>query len=266
MKNYLKFLAIVSIFLFACQNNKPTEVIENTEVETIETVMEAGEIKLSTNHQATEFENASLNLVSPKQVDLDTGIQNFRFEVQNFELASPTRDILSGQCANSEKGQHIHFIKNNEPYEAFYEAEFESEIGEGHNVILAFLSRSYHMSVKNSSAYVLKEFSNGNVVDNFDEQSAHLFYSRPVGTYEANDAQKIMLDFYLINTDLKDKGYRVEATINDTSVFLISTWEPYFIEGLAEGENKIKLELQDELGNTVKSPFNPVERKISVKY
>ena len=92
-----------------------------------------------------------------------------------------------------------------------------------------------------------------------------MFYSRPKGTYTGKDANKVMLDFYLINTDLKDKDYTVRASINGVS-FDLKTWEPYFIEGLAEGENTIKLELLDNEGNLVKSKFNPVERTINVNY
>lgn len=265
MKIYLSFIAIGSMMLIACNESSPVQVDESVNVETIEKVIEKGGLKLSTNSQATDFDNAVLKLVAPSSELLDTGLHNFRFEVQNFELGSLTTDVLSGQCANSSKGQHIHFIMNNEPYSAHYEAEFEEKVGEGHNVLLSFLSRSYHMSIKNEKAFILKEFSNNNAEDNFDETAPHMFYSRPKGEYVGNDAKKVMLDFYLINTNLEDEEYTVTATINNVS-FDIKTWEPYFIEGLIEGENSIKLELKDNEGNLVNSPYNPTERIIFVKY
>ena len=46
------------------------------------------------------------------------------------------------------------------------------------------------------------------------------------------------------------------ATINNT-IFLIEDWAPYYIQGLEEGENQIKLELIDSNGNLIETPFNP---------
>ena len=91
-----------------------------------------------------------------------------------------------------------------------------------------------------------------------------MFYSRPKGEYTAKDAEKIILDFYLVNTDLSKDGKKVRAT-NNGSPFLITKWMPYTMQGLQEGENTIKLELLDENGELVKSPFNPVERTITIK-
>jgi hypothetical protein len=102
-------------------------------------------------------------------------------------------------------------------------------------------------------------------MDEFDNSAPHMFYSRPKGEYVGENAKKVMLDFYLINTDLEDRGYLVRASINGVS-FDLDTWQPFFIEGLQEGENTITLELLDSEGELVPSPFNPVERTISVKY
>jgi len=264
MKKYFGFLALASLILFSCkENSAPVE--EEIVEEVIELVMEKDGIKLSTNQHETNFANAHLSLISPGTSVQDSGAQTFRFELENYELGVNTTDILSGQCANSAKGQHIHFIMNNAPYKAFYEAEFVEPIPAGHNVLLSFLSRSYHMSLKEYDAYVLEEFNTDGSPDNFDETQAHLFYSRPKGDYAGADAKKVMLDFFLVNTDLKGENYFVRATINGVS-FDLKVWMPYFIEGLIEGENTIKLELLDAEGLLVPSPFNPVERTINVKY
>ena len=267
MNKNLGFLAFVIIFLFACKQEAPKEmeVVELVD-EIVNLEMEKDGIKLTTNNLATSFDNAHLHMIAPSEVDpIFPDSTLFRFEVENYELGVNTADQLSGQCANSGKGQHIHWILNNEPYTAHYEAEFMKQLPAENSVLLAFLSRSYHMSIKSPEAYVLTELSAGNSIDDFNEGNPHMFYSRPKGTYTGKDANKVMLDFYLINTDLKDKDYTVRASINGVS-FDLKTWEPYFIEGLAEGENTIKLELLDNEGNLVKSKFNPVERTINVNY
>lgn len=260
-------IGLASFSLIACkQESAPAEEIVEETVEVSEEIMEKGSIKLSTNSLATKFDDARLSLLSPVDGDViypDSVL--FRFGVENYELGANTSDPLSGQCANSGKGQHIHFILNNEPYTAHYEAEFKKQLPAKNNVLLAFLSRSYHMSIKSKDAYILTELPAGDAVDEFDETAPHMFYSRPKGTYEGEDSKKVMLDFFLVNTDLEDKGYMVRATINEES-FDLHTWQPYFIEGLQEGENVIKLELLDEEGNLVPSPFNPVRRLITVNY
>ena len=43
---------------------------------------------------------------------------------------------------------------------------------------------------------------------------------------------------------------------------MIDEWAPYYIEGLAKGEVKIKLELIDAFGNLIDTPFNPSERTV----
>ena len=47
--------------------------------------------------------------------------------------------------------------------------------------------------------------------------------------------------------------------------FMIDEWAPYYIEGLAKGEVKIKLELIDSSGNLIDTPFNPSERTVTLE-
>ena len=91
-----------------------------------------------------------------------------------------------------------------------------------------------------------------------------LFYSRPKGTYKGSDTEKLLLDFYLINTEISADGNKVRATIQDKE-FFIDEWAPYYIEGLAKGEVKIKLELIDSSGNLIDTPFNPSERTVTLE-
>ena len=89
-----------------------------------------------------------------------------------------------------------------------------------------------------------------------------VFYSRPKGTYKGEDTKKVMLDFYLVNTDLTD-GNQVRATINGTE-FMVKEWAPMIIEGLPMGENTVKLELLDADMKLISAPFNPVERTFTL--
>ena len=67
--------------------------------------------------------------------------------------------------ANSGKGQHIHFIENNGPYSAHYDNEVIKNNDNNNKIILAFLSRSYHESLKNPNAYVLTQIGDSETYD-----------------------------------------------------------------------------------------------------
>jgi hypothetical protein len=73
-----------------------------------------------------------------------------------------------------------------------------------------------------------------------------------------------MLDFYLVNCELSEDGYKVRATINGHE-FILTEWIPYFVEGLPMGENVFMIELLNTDGDLVESPFNRVERTIQLE-
>jgi hypothetical protein len=245
---------IVSIvFLLSFQTEKP--------------LLEKNGLRVYELKGSPDFPDAALELVAPLNgASLLEAKDTFNFRVKNFQLGAQTADAAQKMCANSSKGQHIHFIMDNAPYVASYSTEIVSEMKPGHHVLLAFLSRSYHESLKHKEAYLLKEFNVGKAAkDNFDEKEPHLFYSRPKGEYIGDqETKRLMLDFYLINCQLSADGYKVRATINGNE-FLLTKWVPYVIEGLPLGEVKIKLELLDRNNKLVASPFNGVERTSTLK-
>ena len=71
----------------------------------------------------------------------------------------------------------------------------------------------------------------------------------------------MLLDFYLVNTNISPDGNKVRATIQDTE-FIIEEWAPYYIEGLKKGEINIKLELINNKGDLIQTSFNPSVRKV----
>jgi hypothetical protein len=171
------------------------------------------------------------------------------------------------RLANSAKGQHIHFILNNQPYAAHYESSFNKNIPNGVHHLVAFLSRSYHESVKNDNSVVVKELRIGaDAKDSIGLQmdAPTLIYSRPKGTYSGKDTREVLLDFFVLNTTLAANGNAVKATIND-EIFMIYEWSPYLIKGLPMGETTIALELLDTSGEPIPGPFNTVERVITLK-
>ncbi|MEL7002498.1 MAG: hypothetical protein AAFN93_07155 [Bacteroidota bacterium] len=253
-------------FLFAsCGPQKEQESSNETPVAEEEVVEEAATITISKVTDSPAYEEASLQMTTPGGPIVPSGEIAFNFAVENYELGAQTADAATKGLANSGKGQHIHFIVDNGPYSAHYEPEFTKPLEDGHHVILAFLSRSYHESVKNPNAFTVSQLTVGDAeAEEVDLSAPHMFYSRPKGTYEGDDTKKLLLDFYLVNTTISPDGNKVKATINGQE-FMIDEWVPHQIEGLPLGEVTVKLELMDANGELIDSPFNPVERSVTLK-
>jgi hypothetical protein len=190
----------------------------------------------------------------------------FVFATENFALGDTTPGGATLRCANSAKGQHIHYIMDNAPYEALYQPTYTDTLEPGWHTLLAFASRSYHESVKSADSYILYNFAVGGAAGNApDLMAPHLFYSRPKGSYVGPaETERILLDYFLVNTALGPDTNRVRLTIDGQSTVLYH-WQPYFIEGLALGEHTLKLELLDRNNQLVPSPFNGTERIIKLK-
>jgi hypothetical protein len=258
----LSFLGLVTklfalatlLFILSCQSS-PTTKSTDTKV-TEPSVLTSP--KLGDFPSSPLFDDAKLS-----NMRYTEGKFSFDVDSKSYELGSQTTDAGSKMCANSGKGQHIHLIINNEPYAAKYEAEFDYEVPNGDHYLLAFLSRSYHESIKQPNAKIAKKI---NVKDNSitateDIDQSMVFYSRPKGTYVGKDTDKVMLDYYLLNPK---QGQYVTANVNGSDMDL-KKWKPYFLEGLPMGENTITLTLKNADGSKVDAPLNPVTRTFTLK-
>lgn len=264
-KTSLILSAIALVFATSCKNDTKKEE-QKTETEMtseLEEVKEEKEITLTKLAGSPEFADASLKLKSPTETNQAKKDITFDFEVKNYELGVQTQPEQPNMLAASAKGQHIHFILDNEPYSAHYESKFSKTLDQGDHVMIAFLSRSYHEAVKNENSFVVKKFSVGEPTEEqmmeVDFEAPHMFYSRPKGTYKGEDTKKVMLDFFLVNTDIAADGNKVRATINGQE-FMLDDWVPYVMEGLPLGENTVKIELLDADGNLIEGPFNQTTR------
>jgi len=269
MKHTLIILGIV-LGLYSCDGT-PKELPGNPSdtadvIINDSTALGNEDIQLVPLTDSPEFADAILELNTPEnESSLKSNVVLFNYELKNYELAKPTTEgSCALNCANSDKGQHIHLILNNQPYLAKYKTSFADTLPDGHYIALSFLSRSYHESLKQFGASDLRQFTVGKLKgEKVDLTKPMLFYSRPKGEYKGKDTENILLDFFLTNTTLSETGNQVRATING-KVFTITDWRGYVIKGLPAGEATIKLELLDAKGNAIPGVYNTVERKIKV--
>ncbi|NDK57738.1 hypothetical protein [Pontibacter fetidus] len=275
-KIYLSLAAALMLGFTACDTARQTQDAESqTPIVSSTTtgptpagaVMSKNGLRVYAFDDSQQYPESALRLNTPPAGGLvEPGPVEFNYSLSNYQLTRMTPHSNAEHMANSQQGQHIHNIVDNEPYTAHYETTFTKDLAEGDHVILSFLSRSYHESLKHKGAYDLRMVTAGKPAERmqFDLKAPHMFYSRPKGEYIGKDTEKIMLDFYLVNTDLSTTGNKVRATINGTE-FMLDRWLPYIIEGLPMGETTIKLELVDNNGAVVPGPYNTVERKITLK-
>lgn len=220
--------------------------------------------------EADEFPDAKLSIASVKteKVGADSVKLIYTFNVANYELSKMTMDNHSGECANSEKGQHIHFIMDNKPYQALYKPENTITLPiNSEHYLLSFLSRSYHLSVKSPDASVLVHFKidkDGKYVEMESVKEPMLFYSRPKGEYVGKDTQNVLLDFYVKNATLATDAYKVKVAVGDTT-FTVDKWQPYFIKNAPMGDLNLKISLLDASGNELTGDNTSVERSVTLK-
>jgi len=266
MRISILILTICSLFFISCQQadnaaNKAADMANSAQEAATKAVLGEKKYTLTAFKPSKDFAGAKITSMSYKAGKFD-----FEYEGGDYKLGEQTEDAAQKMCANSGKGQHIHLIVDDKPYAAKYVSSFEHEVADGEHHILAFLSRSYHESIKSPGAAVVKQVSvnNKTITKEEDVTAPMLFYSRPKGTYTgAADTKKVMLDFFLANVKLGG-GAKIKASINGEE-HMIDTWQPYYIEGLPMGENTVELTLIGADGKKIDSPLNPVSRTFTLK-
>ena len=261
MKNWIIFFAL-GFLLFSCGESAIKESAEDTAEKAVDAIEKtvSSKYKLTPFSQSPAFMDANMESMSYKNGTFDFGVSG-----DVYKLGEQTSDAPQKMCANSAKGQHIHLIVDNLPYAAKYVPSFTHDVENGEHHILAFLSRSYHESIKTAQAAKVQKVTvaNKSITKSEDVSDPMIFYSRPKGSYVGTkDTKKVMLDFYLANVTL-GSSYQVKANINGED-HMIDKWQPYYIEGLPIGENTIELSLLDGNGRLVDTPLNPVSRTFTL--
>lgn len=268
-RSYLKLslaACMISAMTIAC-NNSTTNTSDNDDGE--ELTSGSTDINVSPLDHSKEFPGAELQIASltSEKVGTDSAKITVRYTVSNFELTDQTEDDHADHLANSHDGQHIHFILNNEPYDALYEPEHSVTVPvNSEHYLLSFLSRSYHESIKTADAHKLVKFKineNGEVEELPTPTEPSLFYSRPKGEYKGADTDNLLLDYYIVNTEVSPSSNKVKAVVNGEE-FILDQWQPYEITGAPLGELKVQLTLIDGEGNAITGDNVSIERNVTL--
>jgi hypothetical protein len=174
--------------------------------------------------------NPSLRIVEPAA---NATVNSSTVKVK-LEISGDLKGYMPHKDPQTQMGNHIHVILDNQPYEAYYELgqPFElRNVADGEHTLRVFPSRPWHESYKNEGAFQMVKFtvknggaeankpattSSGQPMSNanaavtpegkdmqnstagaIDPERPLLTYSRPKGEYKGVDADPIMIDFWL---------------------------------------------------------------------
>ncbi len=272
----LSVVAAVAAIGFSSCNNAGTEGSKGT-TDTAQKAVPRQAVAIAKVGNSPEFPKASLKMGATKteKVGKDSTKVTFNFDVKDYDLKAQTPDATAKNCNNSDKGQHIHFILDNSPYKALYEAKNEVTLpndGKEH-YLMCFLSRSYHESVKSAGAAFVVHFKideKGNFKKLDEPKTPMVFYSRPKGDYIGKDTANVLLDFYVWNGTLAADAYKVKADISNEAIAsqqlnaTLDKWESNFIQNLGTGKCKVVLTLIDKDGKNVEGPMTSATREFNM--
>lgn len=265
----MKYLVLILslTLIFSCKSNKKS----NKSLTTTSSSFDFSDGDYFRKGYTKEEERYKLVPVGKSQNYPNAKIESFawengraKFGISGYELGVQTPDATDKSCANSEKGQHIHFIVGQEDYKAEYTPEFDVEMKDGQHYVLAFLSRSYHESIKNPQAAYHKmiEIVNGKIEYEWEIPGATIFYSRPKGSYTGVDTKRVLLDFYPLNCEIGKDAW-VEVYING-EFKILNEWKAFFIEGLEPGDNTVALRLVDENGDQIVGEQTAIRKIVKI--
>ncbi len=241
-----------------------------------------------------------IKIVSPAK---DAVINGSKVEVK-LDLGGDLKGYLPHKDPATGKGNHIHVILDNQPYEAYYELGQPFELRNvvaGKHTLRVFPSRPWHESYKDDGAFQMVTFTvkgggdasqptttnsgqtvaspspatppregkdyTASTAGDVDPTRPLLTYSRPKGENKGEDADPIMIDFWLANAKLKGDGgeYRIRYIIDDDEPKFLDKWEPIWLAGWLNGKHTVLLELLDKDDKPVENGgYNSTKREITV--
>jgi hypothetical protein len=205
--------------------------------------------------------------------------------LDGYTLGSNSQFDRASEVVNSNLGQTLHIVIDNEPYFAingqaidpfneqgwyfdqFFKFEVPFKLSNGFHTIRVFLARSFGESLKGNKVFFASYFFVKDRTDTSELEvldGPYLTYNEPSNLSQLEEDKPVLLDFYLSNVDLTQDGYKVRMTIDGKYERVLTTWQPYYIYGLTKGNHTVRLELIDSKGKLVSGPYNDTTRKIKV--
>ncbi len=189
--------------------------------------------------------------------------QELKFDTRGFVLGTKTPGAEQRPSRRINKGNHMRAVIDDSIDVFDYDNNIKNPLTDGRHQVTAFISRSYHESVKNPKAVIAQKFElkNAQMIRNEKITEAILAYNAPTGDFEGDNAENIVFDFFIANTQISPKGNKVRLSIDQKQEFFVYEWKAYYIHGLSSGEHLIEIELLNSQGQRL---YGPLRRRIRV--
>jgi len=231
-----------------------------------------------------EAEGSSVVVVMPKDGSVVRGNPVWlQVRVEGYPIGAASQFDRADEVAVSKQGQTIHIVVDNMPYfavnepaldpfneegwyyETNYKFEVPAQLSEGEHTLRVFLARSFGESLKGEMTFKATTFYVGNGDKSpYDLSRPYITYNEPSNQLYLVEKTPVLLDFLINNCELSADGYKVRLTVDGKASRLLTSWQPYYIYGLAAGKHTIRLELLNSSGVKVKGPFSDIQQTITV--
>jgi hypothetical protein len=224
-------------------------------------------LSASTSLQALQ----SLKILSPRSGDIVT-TPNIPLRI-SVSKSSPHGEV------NVIAPEHLHIVLDDLPYEDYYDLSKPFELRNlkpGKHTLRVFAAFAWHETYRSDLAFQMVIFSvrgndtNSSAVNDAapDPTKPLLTYNSPSGECKGEDADPVMLDFFITNAKLKGDGgeYRIRYFIDDDEARYVDKWEPVWLKGWTPGQHSVRLELLGADQYPVKNDgyVNIVKQEITV--
>jgi hypothetical protein len=179
---------------------------------------------------------------------------------------------------NQPPGSYVQFVMDgrpSEPIKAFRggikltDLAGPDGLGEGEHVLSAHVCLPNRQSVKVPGGISVHRFWVGKKTEGIYESTKPMIVlGGPYGRYSGSEADEVLIDYYVLNAALGEKGHSVRMTLKGPGLPEEGTerftreWRPWNIVSPHNGEYTLKVELLDPEGNS--PPGGTIVRSFSV--
>ncbi len=247
--NKLLFILTALTLLVGCGSDNSSTQTPPPQTPVVDTLLKPSHIETATviapeNHTESNKISLTRNGITLTAIE-DNIPENVQLTLHNTVFSEGENSLSF--AVSGIKNYHLFVFVNG----ALYLAENNTatvELLDGNNLTVCFVTDEQYHIIPQPEAIILKNIIIGEHHDYFNEKQPHLLYFSP-NEYTGN------LEFLLINTNLEAHDFTIKATV-DQSVFMLSQWRNYRIEGLKKGEHSVRLQLLDEHGQLIDGQFN----------
>jgi hypothetical protein len=226
-------------------------------------VLEKNGLVLKEVSDIPPFRDVKVELMH-KNVKFRNGVNKLEFTIDKFILGEKTVAEDEVRLSKENGGQYL-MVVGNEGEENF-SGHVKKKFDLGENHLLAFLCRSYGISLKSGGCYTFHEIKVDDLDGSIktDTKQPFLYLNEPKKNEKLTVYDPVLLDFYLVNFVINEGGNYLKLTVDKTE-FKLTKWSAFVITGLSVGEHVFTLQVFSKDGKIMPGELlTKVKTKIEI--